>query len=343
MLVVFGGNPNAISEVKFTGKDVNGNTYNNQDIKGIVYNGTPIWGKKVGADTTTFVENATISCTRPASPYNHESTSTTIISPSNIRYGDTVAIGMTATSGYQIHAYGVFCGGQVIPTTKYTSGYAATNNFTATDTVNVVCVAKNTGTLTLRKKANIASLSYRVGSSGQYITVTSYRAVEVAIGSTVYLYATAESGYTTAYTSSNPLQITMSVDGYMFEPTAQSAGDWHELWTGSQILNFGNDVGNYGTTTISGLSPSITSSSKLRAYITTNKGNYGYVDVDNEPKSYEEEKRVGNKVSICGISVWAPDYNTSTSIVITARFDYQDGTGVLLYPSAKVTKIEAYY
>lgn len=340
MLVVFGGNPNAISEVKFTGKDVNGNTYNNQDIKGIVYNGTPIWGKKVGADTTTFVENATISCTRPASPYNHESTSTTIISPSNIRYGDTVAISMTATSGYQIHSFGVSCGGQIIPTTKYTSSWAGTNNFTATDTVNVVCVAKNTGTLTLRKKANIASLSYRVGSSGQYTTVTSYRAVEVALGSTVYLYATAASGYTTANTSSNPLQVEMTVDGYEFAPTAQQAGEWHTIWSGSQHLHISTDSSvefNTMYTEFTSLSQQVKSTYKFKVTVSNNNGvTNDTIETETGGKNYVE----GSVSKYVGYTVYPPTYLSNTSVRIRVK---TTDTRSFYAPTMKATKIEAYY
>ena len=124
------------------------------------------------------------------------------------------------------------------------------------------------------------------------------------------------------------------------------AGSWHTVWTGSQSLKVGIDPGDpstaYGTTTISGLSHSITSSTPLKVYVTTTYGNSSWVDEDNEPVSFGESRKVGIKTGSCESSVWAPDYASSTSVTITARFDDQSGS-LRLFPSIKATEIQAYY
>lgn len=124
------------------------------------------------------------------------------------------------------------------------------------------------------------------------------------------------------------------------------AGSWHTVWTGSQSLKVGSDPGDtsmaYGTTTISGLNHSITSSTPLKVYVTTTYGNSSWVDADNEPVRFAESRTVGTRTGSCESSVWAPDYASSTSVTITARFDDQSG-GLRLFPSIKATEIQAYY
>lgn len=120
------------------------------------------------------------------------------------------------------------------------------------------------------------------------------------------------------------------------------AGSWQTVWTGSQALNVGTAKGDYGTTTISGLS-AIDRSYPLQVKVTTTYGNSGWVSVSNEPVKFSESRKSGSRTSYCESSVWAPDYASSTSVTITARFDDQSGRGLLLFPSITATEIQAYH
>lgn len=119
-----------------------------------------------------------------------------------------------------------------------------------------------------------------------------------------------------------------------------TTGSWHTIWTGSQSLNCGSDVGQSGTTTISSLNVSVTSAMKFKVYVTTTYGNSSWVDEDNEPKRFSESRRVGNKTYSCDATVYAPVYNNSSSVKITANWTGQSGR---LFPSIKATEIQAYY
>lgn len=125
-----------------------------------------------------------------------------------------------------------------------------------------------------------------------------------------------------------------------------STAEWHTVWTGSQSLNCGTDPGdpslNTGTTTISGLSHSITSSTPLKVYVTTTYGNSSWVDANSEPVRFEESRTVGTRTGSCESSVFAPDYASSTSVTITAKFLDQSGR-LMVFPSIKATEIQAYY
>lgn len=118
------------------------------------------------------------------------------------------------------------------------------------------------------------------------------------------------------------------------------AGSWHTIWTGSQALNYGSDIGQSGTTTISSLNVSVTSAMKFKVYVTTTYGNSSWVDEDNEPVSFGESRKVGKITYSCDSTVYAPVYNNSSSVKITANWTGQSGR---LFPSIKVKEIQAYY
>lgn len=119
-----------------------------------------------------------------------------------------------------------------------------------------------------------------------------------------------------------------------------TTGSWHTIWTGSQSLSYGSDIGQSGTTTISSLNVYITSAMKFKVYVTTTYGNSSWVDEDNEPVSFGESRKVSNKTYSCDSTVYAPVYNNSSSVKITANWTGQSGR---LFPSIKATEIQAYY
>ena len=166
----------------------------------------------------------------------------------------------------------------------------------------------------------------------------------VNLNSASSLYQPADSSGATCNLSSSGTATNFYAGGTRVYITP--SGSWHTVWTGSQSLNVGSDPGdpslNTGTTTISGLSHSITSSTLLKVYVTTTYGNSSWVDADSEPVRFEESRTVGTRTGSCESSVFAPDYASSTSVTITAKFLDQSGR-LMVFPSIKATEIQAYY
>jgi hypothetical protein len=187
MLTVFGGDKNMINEIKFSGKAyVNGTltTVSNLDIKGLTYNGTQIWGKKMGADT--LIDNGTVTVFRTASAYNHENINVNI-SYADIRYGDTIQVTFQTSGDYYLSSYGVICDGNVINTTKVNDSYAYSDVFTVTGNVSIVNVADYphwrtiwTGSATLYLERDAVTYTkdfgslYHTVSSDMPLRITSY-------------------------------------------------------------------------------------------------------------------------------------------------------------------------
>lgn len=237
------------------------------------------------------------------------------------------------------------------PTTGYNVSYNSISSpITAAQTITATTSVKSFTYLTGTLPTGVASITCTRSSSPYKGASTGTVANNETIyyGDKLYFTATASSGYNAPsvpnyYDSSHTLTVSSNVQGKDYV-TAGSAASWYTVWTGSQGLNVGPDPGDpstaYGTTTISGLS-AIDRSYPLRVKVTTRYGNSGWVSASNEPVKFSESRKVGTKTSYCESSVWAPDYASSTSVTITARFDDQSGRGSLLFPSITATEIQA--
>ena len=239
------------------------------------------------------------------------------------------------------------------PTTGYNVSYNSISSpITAAQTITATTSVKSFTYLTGTLPTGVASITCTRSSSPYKGASTGTVANNETIyyGDKLYFTATASSGYNAPsvpnyYDSSHTLTVSSNVQGKDYV-TAGSAASWNTVWTGSQALKVGTDPSDpsmaYGDTTISGLSHIITSSTPLQVKVTTRYGNSGWVSASNEPVKFSESRKSGSRTRYCESSVWAPDYASSTSVTITARFDDQS-SGLLLFPSITAIEIQAYY
>ena len=154
-----------------------------------------------------------------------------------------------------------------------TGSSSSPNSVTVTGATTISATATvNKYSLTLTKNSNVASLSYRVGSSGNYTTVTSTTTVaNIDFNSALYLYATAATGYSVPNTVSNPVETTMPVNGYTYSPTATINKHSLILTIGSKVSSISYKIGTSGTyTTVSSNTtvPNVNYNSQIQLYAT---------------------------------------------------------------------------
>lgn len=284
---------------------------------------------------------ASITCTRASSPLGGASTGT-VANGGTIYYNDTIYFTATAATGYNNPTSSKTSSSPLTVTAAVTGANYVTAGSVKSYTYTTGTLPTGVASITCTR----SSSPYKGASTG---TVANNGTIYY--GDKLYFTATASSGYNAPsvpnyYDSSHTLTVSSNVQGKNYVTAGSAAGSWHTVWTGSQALKVGTDPGDpsmaYGDTTISGLSHIITSSTPLQVKVTTRYGNSGWVSASNEPVKFSESRKSGSRTSYCESSVWAPDYASSTSVTITARFDDQS-SGLLLFPSITATEIQACY